>query len=434
VIGAYALTFGSFLILGGRAGDLFGRRRTFRTGLAVFTLASLLGGTAQASWALVGGRVLQGVGAALVSPAALSILTTTFREGAARNRALGAWGAVSAVGGAVGVLVGGPLTGLSWRWVLLINVPIGLAAVLAAPRVVAESRDVTPRRLDLPGALLITGGLAALVYGLSASWAGSGGLGRPGALVPMAVGVALIGVFLAVEARAPQPLVPLRTFRMRNLSGGNLVSLLVLGVVTATTYFLTLYFQQVLGYSPVRTAFAFMPQILLIMVAANVVGRVIARVGVRTILAVSTAVMTVGTLLFLRLGADASYLAVLLPAMLVSALGAAAGMVGGSVAATSGLPPRDQGLASGLFNTAQQVGAALGLAILVAVANGHTADAGSSASVVAGYRWAFGGAAVFGLIAFAVTLLVIRRPGRVQPPEIAEATGAGTAPRATAGT
>ncbi|MDQ3695318.1 MAG: DHA2 family efflux MFS transporter permease subunit [Chloroflexota bacterium] len=415
VIGGYALTFGGLLILGGRAGDLFGRRRLFQIGLVVFMAASLGGGLAQTDWQLIAARLVQGAGAAMVSPAALSLLTATFRDGEARNRALGLWGAVSAGGAAVGILLGGPLTELSWRWTLLINVPIGILTVLLAPRIVAESKERHPERLDIPGALLITAGLAALVYGLST--AATEGFGRADVIGVLAAALLLLVAFVGLQARSQHPLVPLGIFRQRNLAGGNVISLLLLAIITGQTFFLTLYLQQVLGFSPVITGFAFLPQTLVIMLVALLVGRLVGRVGLRTLMAAGMATPVVGAFLFGRIDSDSSYVAVVLPAMLVTSVGLAAVFVGSSIAATSGVPERQAGLAAALFNTTQQIGAAVGLAILVTIANSVTAGAGNPADVVAGFRAAFYAAGALAVVALVIALVMLRDPGRQSEPE-----------------
>lgn len=394
VISGYALTFGGLLMLGGRCGDLFGRLRLFRLGLVVFTLASVLGGLAPTSGILIAGRLLQGAGAAIVAPAALSLLTTYFAEGAARNRALGAWGAASAAGGAVGILIGGPLTALSWRAVLLINIPIGIDAVIAAPRLLRESDDRTAPKLDIPGAALITAAIGALVYALSSA---TDGLTDATVLVGLAVSIVLLLAFVAVEARTEQPLVPLRVFAIRNLSGGDAISVLLFGIATGTAYLLTLYLQQVLDYSPLATGLAFLPHAAAVAVAATLAGRLVERIGVRALLAGSMS----------------------LPGLLVNAIGLGGAFVAASIAVTSGVAEHEQGIASGLFNTAQQVGAAVGLATLVAIAGATTIDAGGAGDIVTGYRWAFGGTAAFAAFALVIAILVIRdsRPtAAVSPP------------------
>lgn len=411
VITAYALTTGGFLLLGGRAADLFGRRRMFIAGLALFTLASLAGGLAQSALWMIVARALQGLGAAIVAPSVLSLITTTFAEGPERNRALGVFGALASGGFAVGTILGGILTSaLGWRWVLFINVPIGLAVVALSP-LLPESRGAR-KRLDIPGAVTVTAGLASLVYALSeantAGWLSARTIGL------LAVAAALLALFVAIERRTADPLIRLGIFRLRNHVGADLTTLLFFAANGPMVYILTLYLQDVLHYSPVRTGLAFLPHALIAAVAANQVARLIVRVGVKPILAGGAIALAVGLLLLTRITPRDHYLTTVLPGTVLVGLGIACMIVAASIAATAGVEADEQGLASGLFNTALQVGAALGVAVLVAVATARTA-AGAvtgqvvrNADLVAGYRGALTVAVGFAVLALVVVLVVIR--------------------------
>jgi len=414
VISAYALTFGGFLMLGGRAADLFGRRRVFMAGLGLFTAASLAGGFARAPWLLVGARALQGVGGAIVAPAAMSLLTTTFAEGPSRNRAMGWFGTMSTIGFAVGMILGGFLTGsVGWEWVMFINVPIGLAVILLAPRALPRGRESAPAGgFDLIGAALITGASSSLVYALSdaeragwTSWQTFTLLGMSAAL--------LVG-FLAVESRVAHPLIPLEIFRRRDLVGANLVGFLLAAAIPAMIYLLTLHMQRHLGYSPMVTGLAFLPHALVAFVAARVVPRVVDRFGPRPIMAWGAATFGGSVLMLAAITPGGRYLAELLPGLAITPVGILFGFLASMIAATSGLPDDEQGLASGLLSTSQQIGQALGLAVILnvvslaerrALASGLT---GASATV-AGYRWGFLVEAGFAAVAVAVALLVVRK-------------------------
>ena len=413
IISGYALTFGGFLMLAGRAADLFGRRRFLRLGLALFTLASFVGGLAQTQAVLIGARVFQGLGAALVSPAALSLLTTLFPEGEERNRALGIWGAVAAAGAAAGLLLGGALTDqLGWEWVFFINVPVGAAAVLFAPSVLAESRDPgAVSRLDIPGAVTITGGLGVLVYALTQ--AERAGLASPRTLGLLALALGLLTVFVIVERRSIAPLVPLRIFRLRALTGANMVTLMLAAVIGAHGFFTSLYMQQVLGYSPLATGLAFLPLTLVVMVTANLAARVVGRTGPRHLLVIGLSMVGVGMLLLIRLPVQGTYVRDLLPNFLFVAVGLGVTIVAATVAATSGIPNAEQGVASGLINTSQQLGNALGLAILVSLAAARTAavpDSGTFDALVTGFRWGSTAAAGFAFLGVLIALIVVRDP------------------------
>ncbi|MHB1834353.1 MAG: MFS transporter [Solirubrobacteraceae bacterium] len=373
VVNAYTLTFGGFLLLGGRLADLVGRRRMFIGGLVLFSLASLAGGIAQSEPWLIAARAAQGLGGAIVSPAALSIVTTTFAEGAERNRALGVWGAVAGAGGAAGVLLGGVLTtGLSWRWVLFVNVPIGLTCALLAPRVLRESRAETQSRaFDIPGAVTATAGLALLVYALVD--ATSVGWGSTATIERLAGAAALLLAFLAIEARHRAPLMPFSIFRLRTLRGADTVALLIGMSLFSMFFFISLYMQQVLHYSALRTGLSYLPLAAGIILAAGAASAAVNRFGFKPVL-VSGLLLIAGALLwFSRVPAHGgSFASDLLGPSLLAAFGLGLSFVPVTIAAMTGTRPHEAGLASGLVNTAQQVGGALGLALLATVANSRT--------------------------------------------------------------
>ncbi|MDT3399276.1 MFS transporter [Streptomyces sp. B1866] len=408
VVNAYALTFAGFLLLGGRAADLFGRKRAFLAGLGLFTAASLAGGLAREPWQLVAARAVQGVGAAVLSPATLTILTTTFPDGAARTRAIGTWAAVGAGGGAAGALVGGLLTEyLSWRWVLLVNVPVG-GLVLAAGAVwLAESRGEAVRRLDVPGAVLVTAGVAALAYGIvgteSHGWTSFASLG------PMAAGLALIAVFVAVEARTRAPLMPLGLFRLRAVSAGNAAMVLFGGGMFAMWYFMSLYMQNVLRYSPVQTGLAFLPHTLSIVLGSKLAPRIMAVVGGKALALAGGSVAVAGYAWQSTMGADGTFLSTVLGPGIVMSLGAGLLMTPLAAAATSGVGPSEAGLVAGLVNTSRQLGGALGLAVLATVAADRIAAGGGGPRAMAeGYGRAFTVSAA--VIAGAVVLIALWLP------------------------
>src|SRR3954454_12302057 len=298
VVNAYVLTFGGFLLLGGRIADLMGRRRVFMSGLVLFALASLAGGLANTETQLIAARAVQGLGAALLSPAALSIVTTTFRDGAERNKALGVWGAVAGAGGAAGVLLGGILTEwLGWEWVLWVNVPVGIGAALLAPTLVAESRAEGDRRaFDVAGALSVTAGLSVLGYALvDASDAGWGSTQTIGLL---ALAVALLVAFVAIELRSPQPLVPFRIFRLRTLTGANVVGILIGASLFSMFFFISLYMQQVLGYSAIHAGLSYLPLALTIIVTAGVASQLVTKVGFKPVLAAGMVFIAAGLIWF----------------------------------------------------------------------------------------------------------------------------------------
>jgi EmrB/QacA subfamily drug resistance transporter len=373
VVNAYTLTFGGFLLLGGRMADLLGRRRLFMGGLVLFSLASLGGGLAQSEVWLITARAVQGLGAALVSPAALSILTNTFSEGAERNRALGIWGAVAGAGGAVGVLLGGILTsGLSWRWVLFVNVPIAIIAATFAPRLLPESRSGEEgKNFDIPGAVTVTGGLALLVYAVVQ--AVNDGWGSTATLLRLAGAAVLLIAFLFIEVRSRYPLMPFTIFRLRTLRGANIVGLLIGMALFSMFFFISLYLQDVLGYSAIKTGLSYLPLAVGIIVSAGVASQLVTRIGFKPTLIAGLVLIAGALIWFSRLHSPGgSYLADIVGPSILSAVGLGFAFVAVTIAAVTGIEPDEAGLASGLINTSQQVGGALGLAILATVANSRT--------------------------------------------------------------
>jgi EmrB/QacA subfamily drug resistance transporter len=419
VVTAYSILFGGVLLLGGRMADLLGRRRLFMTGLAVFTVFSLLDGLAWSEGSLIAFRALQGLGAALLSPAALSILTTTFEEGRDRNRALGIWGAVSGSGGAAGVLLGGALTSsLSWSWIFFINVPVGALVLAVAPRLVHESRaDVAHRHFDLPGAASITGGLMLLVYAMTRAVQHGWGTGETIGL--LAVSAALIATFLVIEARSTAPLLPLRMFRLRTLAGSNLGGLLLGGAVYSQFFLLTLYMQQVLHYSALQTGVAYVALTLAVIVFANVSQALALRVGVRPVLPVGLLLAAAGLVLYARLPVDGHYFWDLFPAFLLSGIGMAFAFIPMTIGALAGVRSADAGIASGLINTNQQIGGAIGVAAATTIAatftsrylDVHGGASSADAALTHGFAIAFYVlAAVAALAAVLCALIVESKP------------------------
>jgi len=372
VVSAYTLTFGGLMLLGGRAGDLLGRRKMFITGLGVFTAASLAGGLATSQAWLIAARAAQGAGAAIVAPTALALITTTFPEGKPRNRAMGVYAAMSAAGGAVGLIAGGLLTSyVSWRWVLFVNVPIGLAVALAAPRTLAESPR-QPGRFDLPGAITGTGAIAALVYGLaSAAPSGSGGgshWGDPEVIAALAGAAALLVVFAAIEARGRSPLLPLRLLADRSRTGANLVMLCTGAGVFGMFFFLTLFLQVVWGYSALKAGLAYLPMTAAIGVTSGLAAQLIPRAGARLVVAAGTVVFGGGLYWLSRLGVHGSYLHTILGPTLVVGAGLGLLFVPLTVVAMAKVTDTESGVAASLRNTSQQAGGSIGLAVLGTIA------------------------------------------------------------------
>jgi EmrB/QacA subfamily drug resistance transporter len=407
VVNVYLLVFGGFLLLGGRAGDLFGRRKLFLAGISLFTFASLLDGLATSSGFLVAARALQGLGAALVAPSALSIITTTVPEGPDRAKALGAFAAISGGGGAVGLLLGGLLTdALSWEWVFFVNVPVGIIALILALRFVPESRaDDLRGGFDLVGAFLVTSGLVLLTYAIVKAQDFGWGSGRTLGLGAGAV--ALLVAFGIVQNRRAAPLIRLSIFRTRTLTTANAVTLLLLSGMNAFFYFGSLYFQQVKGYNALESGAAFVPMTVGIIAGSVISQRLIAQFGVKAVLLGGVALGALGLAWMTMLTPDSGYIGGFLPGILLLALGIGNAFVPLTLIATGGVAPDDQGLASGLFNTSQQIGGALGLAVLSTFANSATDGAGGSHvdALVHGYTVAFGiGAALLAAGALVVGL------------------------------
>jgi EmrB/QacA subfamily drug resistance transporter len=408
VVNAYVLTFGGFLLLGGRLADLLGRRRIFMAGLILFALASLAGGLASDSGQLIAARAVQGLGAAILSPAALSIVATTFKDGAERNKALGIWGAVAGSGGAAGVLLGGVLTeGLGWEWVLWVNVPIGIAAAAITPALIAETRDEGEvRHFDVAGAVTITLGLSALVFALlDAESAGWGSAQTIGTLVASAI---LLAAFVVIERRSRAPLVPFSIFRIRTITGANVVGLLVGASLFSMFFFISLYMQQVLGYSPIHAGLSYLPLAISIILSAGIASTLVTRVGFKPILAAGMALIAIGLIWFSQISVHGSFLADILGPSLFAAVGLGFAFVPVTIAAVSGVADREQGLASGLINTSQQVGGALGLAILAAIANGIINGSHDPVKLTEGFQAAFLVGAAFAILGLIATLLLIR--------------------------
>ncbi|HEV2924756.1 MAG TPA: MFS transporter [Solirubrobacteraceae bacterium] len=414
VVNAYTLTFGGFLLLGGRLADLMGRRRMFIVGLIVFSLASLAGGFAQSEPWLIAARAVQGLGAAIVSPAALSIITTTFAEGAERNRALGVWGAVAGAGGAAGVLLGGVLTsGLSWRWVLFVNVPIGLFCAFLAPRTLLESRaEVQTRSFDLPGAVAVTAGLSLLVYALVD--AVNAGWGSTSTLAEIAGAVLLLAIFIVIERRQRAPLMPFTIFRLRTLRGADTVALLIGMSLFSMFFFVSLYMQQVLHYSALKAGLSYLPLAFGIILSAGAASVAVTRFGFKPVLVTGLLFVAGGLFWFAQVPPrGGTFAGDILGPSLLAAVGLGLSFVPVTIAAVTGTRPHEAGLASGLVNTAQQVGGALGLAILATVANTRTKDllhAGGhdlAFALTKGFERAFLVGCGFALIGALLTIVMI---------------------------
>jgi EmrB/QacA subfamily drug resistance transporter len=414
---AYALTFGGFLLLGGRMADLLGRRRLFMGGLIVFVFASLLGGLSQSETQLIAARAVQGLGAAMLAPSGLSMVTNMFTEGAERNKALGVWGAVSGSGGAAGVLLGGVLTQYAgWEWVLWVNVPIGIVAALLAPRLLVESRrESDTRHFDTLGAVTVTAGLSLLVFALvdtvRAGWGSTQTIGL------LAVSLALIVVFVSIERRSVAPLVPFRIFRSRTLTGANVIGLLVGASLFSMFFFLSRYMQEVLRYDPLKTGLSYLPLALVIIVSAGVASQLVTKLGFKPVLITGLVLIATGLLWFTRLPVDGVYLSDIVGPMVLAACGLGFAFVPVTIAAVSGISEDDSGLASGLINTSQQAGGALGLAVLATIANTRTLDvmlaahgspAAQPGALNEGFHSAFLTGAGFAVLGILAALVMIR--------------------------
>ena len=407
---SYTLAFGSLLIVAGRAGDLFGRRRLFLAGLVVFTCGSLLSGAAQADWQLFAARVLQGLGAAAISPNALALITTTFAEGSERNRALGFWGAVGSAGAIAGQLLGGLITAAAgWRWIFLINVPIGVLAFAIALRILPESRAADRTQLDLGGAASLAGGLAVLSYGLSRLPESGADVGFG---LVMTAALALLVAFLVIELRHPAPMMRFGLLTNSFVRAGNAVLALSAAAVGGTLFFTSLYLQLILGYSPLAVGLAFAPVTLIVLVVSPFAGRLVDRFGVRRMLAAGMVLIAAGVLYLTRVSATGNLFTDVLPGLVIVALGSGLSYAPAFIAGTSGVAEDEQGLASGLLNTSQELGAAIGLSLLGAAA--AWAGAGVTASYRAGYLGAF---------TLAVLAVVVAVRIRSQSDATAEAAG-----------
>jgi EmrB/QacA subfamily drug resistance transporter len=417
VVNAYVLTFGGFLLLGGRMADLLGRRRVFMSGLAVVAVASLAAGFAATEGQLIAARAAQGLGAAIISPSALSIITTLFTDGSERNKALGVWGAVAGSGGAAGVLLGGILTdGLGWEWVLWVNVPVALIALALTPRLIPESRsESATRHFDAAGAVTVTAGLSVLVYALvdavDAGWGSTQTIGL------LALAAALIGAFIAIESRSAAPLMPFRIFRLRTLTGANLVGLLVGASLFSAFFFISLYMQQVLGYSAIKAGLSYLPLAVSIIISAAIGSQLVTRYGFKPILAAGMLSIAIGLGWFSQVSVGGGFLTDVLGPSLFMAVGLGFAFVTTTIAAVSGVQESESGLASGLINTSQQIGGALGLAVLATIANSRTDDvmassggdpSGLANALTEGFQSAFLAGSAIAVAGLVLTLVLIR--------------------------
>jgi EmrB/QacA subfamily drug resistance transporter len=416
VVTAYALTFGGFLLLGGRAADQFGRRRTLQVGMAGFTLFSFIIGISHSPTLLIALRALQGMMAAFMSPAALSIVLATFKEGKERNRALGLWTTVATGGAAVGLLLGGALTQfVNWRWNFFINVPVGILVSLAIPRVVPKHEsESTDKHLDLPGAALVTSGLISLVYAVTEApvhgWLSGSTLGIAG------LSAALLLGFVYNESRSKHPLMPLSIFKIRNVLGGNLIMAPVYAAMIGTFFLLSIYMQNVLGYSPLKSGLSFLPFPIILGLMSTRTPKLVNKYGFRRFLIIGPIIIAVGMALLSRLPVHGTYLANILPTAIIMPFGVALTFMPVIAAATSGVKPTEAGLASGLVSTSQQMGGALGLAILSGVANSVTEsnmNLGRAAAEVHGYDTAF--MVAVGFLAAAAILAAVLITQRKKP-------------------
>ncbi|MEU9999834.1 MFS transporter [Streptomyces sp. NPDC050848] len=413
VLNAYSIAFAGFMLLGGRAADLFGRKRMFLLGLGLFTAASVAGGLAQEGWQLVAARAVQGLGAAVLAPATLTIVTAAVPAGPARTRAIGTWTAVGAAGGAAGGFVGGVLVDLlNWRWVLLINVPVGVLVLVGAALWLSESRTGAGRRLDLPGAVLVTGGLASVAYGIVQTE--EGGWGAPATLVPLLGGLALLGVFVAVEARTAAPLMPLKLFRSRAVSAANVSILLAGSTSFGMWFFMTVYAQNVLGYTPLQAGLALVPSSVSVIVGSKLAPRLMPTTGARNLAVIGALVAATGFGWQSTMTADGTFLTTILgPGILMMA---GIGLLTTPLAtlATSSAAPADAGLVSGLVNTSRTMGGALGLAVLSTVAAARTAGGTSPEALTEGYAVAFRTATGVLLTAALLMLLWLPSDGKTR--------------------
>ena len=412
IISAYALVFGGFLLLGGRLADILGRRQVFMAGLVIFTIGSLLCGLAWSDESLIGARALQGLGAATITPSALSILTTTFAEGRERNIALGAWGAVGGFGAAAGVLLGGILTDLlSWEWIFFVNIPVGIAGLVLAPILLSESKDAHGQSHDIPGAVLVTGGLSLLVLGITQGqqW-GWGSVATVGVFVASAV---MLGAFALWEQRQEHPLVPFSIFRLQTLTAANVAGFIMGTAMFSMFLMLTLYMQQVLDFSPLKTGVGYLAVAGTAVIWANVAAVAVNRVGVKPALILGMSLLTAGLLYFTQVSVDGSYWADLFPGFLILGIAIPFVFVPVTIAALAGTKPQEAGLASGLINTTQQIGGAVGIALLSTIAVSTTEDAlgtGAAAPVALtdGFVNAFWAGAAIAFVGVLVSIFMVR--------------------------
>ncbi|MDA4129438.1 MAG: MFS transporter, partial [Thaumarchaeota archaeon] len=416
IVSAYGLTFAGFLLLSGRASDLYGRRKLFALGLVLFALTSLVGGFAPSESVLIGARALQGIGAAIASATGLSLLVVTFPEGPTRNRALSIFVAVSSAAFAAGVILGGVLTAtLGWRYIFFVNVPIGLVASLLAVRFLTESRGNLPHKhLDLPGALSVTGGLSILVYALTK--AASDGLLSLQTLVPLALAVVVLSSFLVIEHKSKEPLLPLSFLRRGGIFSANVLAILTTAAFSTMVFLLTIYLQQIQGYSALSAGLAFLPTTLFVSVGGYLSAKLVTRLGPKPVLLVGMALQALGFLLLVQLALGTPFLTEVLPQMLIISLGSAVTFTAFNIAALSGAKKGEEGLAAGLINTSRQVGGPIGLAIAVTIVSIVVASLGTSVTLaqatVTGFRYAFAGSAVLCVIGIGFAS-VIRTPKMV---------------------
>jgi EmrB/QacA subfamily drug resistance transporter len=429
VVSGYALTFGGFLLLGGRMGDLLGRRKLFMVGLALFSISSLLCGLSVSSGMLIAMRLLQGAAGAILSPSVFSITLVTFREGADRNKALGILGGIAGSGAAIGVLLGGVLTEyVGWEWIFFVNVPIGLGALALVPRYVRESRaDDLARHFDAAGAVTVTASLMLFVYGLTQST--NYGWTSAQVIASLAGFAVLMAAFLVIETRSQSPLVPLSFFRRRTLAGANMIGFGLGTTIFGMFFLLSLYMQTVLGFSPIQTGVGYLAVALTAVAASGIAQALVTRLGVKPVLAAGLTLLGVGLILFTQVSVDGSYVTDLLPGFILVGVGLGFSFVPVSIAALAGVAGREAGLASGLINTSQQIGGALGLAILTTVSTTRTEDLTAPGqlpsldALVSGYSLAFWVAAGFAAVSLATTLLILKREDLVSEPEAAHAPG-----------
>jgi EmrB/QacA subfamily drug resistance transporter len=421
VITAYAITFGGFLLLGGRAADFLGRRRIFLVGVVIFTLASFFCGLSWSAGVLIVSRAVQGFGAALITPAALSIITTTFDEGPERNKALGIWGAIGGSGAAVGVLAGGILTKYAgWEWIFFVNVPVGVLALVLAVRYVRESKAQVVPTPDWAGAVTVTSGLALLVYAVSN--APAHGWDSAWTISRLVAAAALLVAFLVIESRAKDPLMPFHIFRVRTVAGANVAGLLLGAMVFANFFILTLYVQDVLGWSALRTGVTFIATAGSAILWAGVAQALTTRIGAKIVMAIGFTAMIIALVLYTRIPVDGSYWSDLLPGYLLMGFGLPFAFVPVSIAALAGVEPEEAGLASGLINTAQQIGGAVGVAVASSVAISHfnhlvSTGTSAPAALTSGYQWAFWVMVGVGIVGLIATIVLIRSDQLQPAPE-----------------